>query len=154
MSDNDVWPPKPNLADPQTEWDELITAKLNGFAKSDPGDKRFRLILVLRVEKGLGLRQAVSIVNSYCDRHGILVRNGKDKFFAWCNFGLILPAMLLNFFNIYLSWQRNATFGAPHHHAAVVALHREQLAISYAVFALLFLNIIFLVIRFRRNRQK
>ncbi len=152
MPDNDVWPPKPDLPDPLTEYDGLIAAKLAAL----PEAKRSRLLLMkaLRDEEGIELRQAFAVVNNYCDRNGVVVRSKTNKMFAWSNFSLVLVAMVLNFFNLYLSYRRDAILGVPHSHASFLAFRGEQLAISYAVAALLFLNVIVLVIRFRRNRKK
>lgn len=153
MPDNDVWPPKPDLPDPLTEYDEMIVANLAAFPAGEPAQMRFRLIKALR-EEGLDMRQAIAIVNDYCDRHGVLVRSKATQLFAWSNFGLVLAAMLLSIFNVYLGNQRAAILLLPHHHTAFLALRREQLAIVCAITALAFLNMIVLIIRFRRNRQK
>jgi hypothetical protein len=152
MPDNDVWPPKPDLPDPLTEYDGLIAEKLAAL----PEAKRSRLLLMkaMRDEEGMNLREAFAVVNNYCDRNGVQVRSKTNKMFAWSNFGLVLVAMVLNFFNLYLSYRRDAILGVPPHHVAFLAFRREQLAISYTVVALIFLNLIVLVIRFRKNRQK
>ena len=80
MPDDTIWPPKPDLPDPLIEYDEAIAAKLATFPKAElTEDKQFRLIMSLRAESGLGLRQARSVVNSYYTRHGMLVNSRADR---------------------------------------------------------------------------
>jgi len=72
MHDNDVWPPKPDLSDPLTEYDDVIAARLDAL----PEAKRSRLLLIksLRDAEGMDLRQAYALVNNYSERHDFLLR--------------------------------------------------------------------------------
>ena len=154
MSNNGIWPPKPTLLDPMAEYDELIKGKLDALSESERGPSRLPLMKALRDEEGMDLRQARTLVNNYCDRYGVLVTSKATRIFAWSNFGLVLVAMLLNFFSLYLTYRRDAILGIPHTHAAFFAFRSGQLTISYTVLALVLLNIIVLVIRFRHNHKK
>ena len=152
MPENDVWPPKPDLPDPLTEYDEVIAAKLAAL----PEAKRSRLLLTkaLRDEKGMDLRQAYTFVTSYCDRHKILVRPRTSLTMAWLRCLVPLLAFCLAVFNIYLGYQRDAILRLPHHHGAFLALRREQLSVVYVLVTLVFLNLIVQVMRFRASRKK
>ena len=154
MLEDDAWPPKPTLLDPLTEYDALIKSKLHTLSEAEPGPSRLRLMKALRNEEGMDSRQACRLANSYCDRHGVFVTSKTTRLFTWSNFGLVLVAMLLNFFNLYLTYRRNAILGVPHTHAAFLVFRSRQLAISYAVFLLFFLNVIVLIIRFWHNHKK
>ncbi len=153
MPDNEVWPPKPSLLDPLAEYDELIAAKLAAFPTEEPEQMRFRLIIALQGE-GVSVIRAISVVNDYCNRHGVLVSSKANQAFKWSNFGLVLVAMLLLIFNLYLTYRRDTILGMPHTHAAFLAFRRDQLAISYMVLALISANIIVLITRFRYNHKR
>lgn len=154
MPDNTIWPPKPTLLNPLAEYDGLIKSKIDALSEVGQEPSRLLLMKSLRDEEGMSLRQAFAVVNYYCDRYGVLVRSKTTQLFAWSNFSLVLVAMALNFFNLYLSYRRDAILGLPHSHAASLAFHAEQLVISDTVAVLLFLNVIVLVIRFRHDRKK
>ena len=154
MPDYTTWPPKPDLPDPLTEYDELIAAKIAALSETKAGPSRLLLTKALREEKGLDLRQAYAFVTDYCDRHGVLVRPKTSPTIAWL--GCLVPLLVFCFvaFNLYLGHQRDAILRLPHHHVALLALDREKVAIASVGFALALLNTIFQVIRFRRNRKK
>lgn len=153
MPDTDIWPPKPDLPDPLTEYDAVIAAKIAAMPIADPGQMRFRLIKDLR-EEGLELRQAMVLVRSYGDRHGAFVPSKGYPFFAWSNFILSLAMLVLICFNLYLSRQRDAMLHLPHHHAASLVLLREELSIDYFVVVFALLNLVAIIIRFRKKRKK
>lgn len=153
MLDDNVWPPKPTLLDPLTEYDALIKSKLHTLSEAEPGPSRLRLMEALRDEEGMDLRQARRLANSYCDRHGVFVITRATQIFTWGNFGLVLAVGLLLLLNVSLSWRRDAILGIPHTHAALLVFRGRQLAISYASFLLLFLNLIVLGLRVRRSRS-
>ena len=153
MPDNDVWPPKPTLLDPLTEYDALIKSKLHILSEAEPGPSRLRLMEALRSQEGMDLRQARRLANSYCDRHGVFVITRATQIFTWGNFGLVLAVGLLVLLNVYLSWRCDAILGMSHTHAALLVFRGRQLAISYASFLLLFLNLIVLVVRVQRSRR-
>lgn len=135
MPDNDVWPPKPDLPDPLTEYDEVIAAKI--AALPEARRNRFALIRALRDEEGIDLRLANALSKSYGDRHGLFVTGRAGKVFAW---GGCVPAgvaMCLAFFNTYLLlFRREAVMSQPHHRAALLALDRQELAVVAAIMLL------------------
>ena len=154
MLDNTIWPPKPTLLDPLTEYDELIKGKLDALSEAEREPSRLLLMKALRDEEGMDLRQACTLVNNYCDRYGVHVTSKATRIFTWSNFGLVLVAGLLNIFNLYLSYRRDAILGVPHTRAAFLAFRSGQLTISYTALALVLLNIVVLVIRFRHSHKK
>lgn len=153
MPDNDVWPPKPTLPDPLTEYDALIRSKLYTLSEAESRPSRLRLMRALRDEEGMDLRQACRLANSYCDRHGVFVTTRAAQIFTWVNFGLTLAMGLLLLLNVSLSWRRDTILGMPHPHAALLVFRGKHLAISYTSFLLLFLNVIALVLRVRHSRR-
>ena len=153
MPDNSVWPPKPTLLDPLAEYDGLIKSKIGALSEAGREPSRLLLMKSLRDKEGMSLRQAFTVVNYYCDRYGVLVITKATRIFTWSNFGLALAAGLLNTFNLYLTYRRDAILGMPHTHTAFLTFRSEQLAIIYTASALLFLNVIVLVMRFRHNRK-
>ena len=153
MSDSNVWPPKPTLLDPLTEYDVVIKSKLHKLSEAEPGPSRLRLMRALRNEEGMDLGQARRLANSYCDRHGVFVITRTAQFFTWGNFGLALAMFLLLLLNMFLSWRRDAILGMPHTHAALLVFRGRQLAICYASCLLLFLNVIVSILRVRRSRS-
>jgi hypothetical protein len=152
MPEIDVWPPKPDLPDPLTEYDDVIAAKLTAIPELK--QRRILLIKALREDTGMTLVQAYALVNNYYERHGILVKSKATQVFAWSNFGLVSVAMALNCCNLYLSYHRDEILGVPPQHSAFLAFRSDQLAISYAAGVLLLLNIPILILRSRRNRKK
>ncbi len=153
MPDNEVWPPKPSLPDPLTEYDEVIAAKIAALSEARQG--RLSLIKALRDEEGLDLKQALAVVNSYSDRHGVFVIGKAAKAYAWGGCMLALIPLGLATFNLYLDLVcREAILRQPHHRAAILALDREQLAVIAAmcVTALLLAGISFL--RHKASRKK
>ena len=68
---NDVWPPRPDLPDPLTEYDEFVKALL---AAEEPVRSRLSLVKLLREETGLGLRECLAIANNYCTRNSVVFR--------------------------------------------------------------------------------
>ncbi len=132
MPDNDVWPPKPDLPDPLTEYDEVIAAKLAAPSPAITG--RLTLVKVLREQEGLDLRQAIALANNYCDRHGLFVSGRVTKAFGWGGCGMAFAALCLAIFSGYLSIVRlEAVLSQPHHHAALMALDRQEMVVAAAI---------------------
>ena len=154
MLDNTIWPPKPDLPDPLTEYDDVIAAKLAALSETKTGPSRLLLTKALREEKGLDLRQAYAFVTDYCDRHGVQVRPKTSPTIAWL--GCLVPLLMLCtvVFDLHLIFRREAIMRLPHHHAAFLALRKEQLGVLCILLALLLLNIIIMVPRIRSLRKK
>ncbi len=67
-----TWPPPPDTPNPLAAHDGFLTAcVLNSSAKKPLS--RLRLVMELRKEQGVDIRQSRAIVNDYCDRHLILM---------------------------------------------------------------------------------
>ena len=153
MPNNEVWPPKPDLPDPLTEYDGVIAAKLAAY--SSPISGRLTLVKALHEQDGLDFRQAITVVNSYCDRHGLFVSGRGTKAFGWGGCGLAFAAVCLGFINAYLIVFRNeAVMRQPHHHAAFMALVRLEIVIVAATILLTVASITISGIIRRGSRKK
>ena len=154
MPDNTIWPPKPDLPDPLTEYDEVIAAKLAALSETKAGPSRLTLSKSLLEEKGLDLRQAYAFVADYCDRHNILVQPKASPMMTWLGC-LVAPLMFgLAVFNLWLGHRREAIMRLPHHHAAFLAVRREEKIVLWAILALLLFFMIVMVPRIRSLRKK
>ncbi len=152
MPDNDVWPPKPDLPDPLTEYDDVIAAKI--AALPEAGRSRLLLIMALRVDKGMDLRQAYAVVNNYCDRHDVFARTKTSRLLAWLGCLPILAWLCFAGFLFYWMKRRDEILSQPHHHAALLALSEQALmVISFAV-VLAFVNLGIQLVRLQRRRKK
>jgi len=154
MPDNDVWPPKPALPDPLTEYDDVIAAKLAALAETKTRPSRLLLTKSLLEEKGLDLKQAYAFVADYCDRQDILVQPKTSPVMAWL--GCLVPLSMfgLGVFNLWLDYRREAIMRLPHHHAAFLAIRREGLIVVCAILVLLLLNTIVMLPRIIRSLRK
>ena len=153
MLNTDVWPPKPDLPDPLTEYDAVIAAKIAAFPAGESGQMQFRLIKAL-FEEGVEIRQAIAIVRSYGVRHGGFAETKIVRFLSLVNVCIGMLASALAFFNVYLGHQRGAILRLPHHHAAFLALRKEELFVVYTIVALAVLNIPIFIIRLKLARKK
>jgi len=143
MLDDTIWPPKPDLPDPLTEYDDVIAAKPAALSETKTGPNRILLIKALRDEEGMELRQAFALSKSYSDRHSLLVTGKATKVFAWGGCGLAFSAVCLAFFNVYLLlFRREAVSHQPHHHAALIALDRQEMGVVAAMMLLIIISII------------
>ena len=154
MPDNTIWPPKPDLPDPLTEYDSVIAAKLAALSETKTGPSRILLIKALRDEEEMNLQQAFALSKSYCDRHGALVQTRASQIRAWL--GCLPPLSMLCFAGFIFYWmkRRDEILSQPHHHAAFLTLSKEALAVCLTVLIFALLNLGIQVIRFRRSRQK
>ena len=160
MPDNTTWPPKPDLPDPLTEYDEVIAVKLAALPEKT-GSDRLLLMRALREEEGMDLRQAYAFVTSYCDRHGLFVTSKATWIFGLggcglgvcglggCGLGgcgLLVTALCAVTFGGYMVEARRAVvLRQPHHHAALPALDGQEMAVMFAFLALSILNVIIIV---------
>ena len=152
MPDNEVWPPKPNLPDPLTEYDYVIAAKI--AALPEARRNRITLIKALRDDTGMELRQAYAVVNNYCERHGGLAKTGASRLSAWL---ACLPTIaLLCFAGFLFYWMKrsNEILSQPHHHAAFLALSKEALTVFSFAMVLALVNLGVQIIRFQQRRKK
>ena len=108
MPDNTTWPPKPDLPDPLTEYDEVIAAKLAALSETKTGPNRILLIKALHDDEGLDLRQAYAFVTSYCDRHGLFVTSKATWTFGLGGCGLLVTAHCAVTFGGYMVEARRA----------------------------------------------
>lgn len=154
MPDNDTWPPKPDLPDPLTEYDEVIAAKLATLSQTKTGPNKIQLIKALRDEEGIDLSRAYALVNSYCARNGALVQTRASRIRAWLGCLALLSALSLAVFTIYFEFRREAVLRLPHHHAVLLALREEEAIAVCTLVALLFLNTIVQAVRLPNNRRK
>ena len=155
MPESNVWPPKPDLPDPLTEYDGVIAAKLAALSETKTGPNRILLIKALREQEGLDLRQAIAVANSYCNRHGLFVSGRATKAFVWGRCGIAFAAVCLGFTNAYLIVFRNeAVMRQPHHHAAFMALVRLEIVIVAATMLLALASTIISGIIRRESRKK
>ena len=153
MPESNVWPPKPDLPDPLTEYDDVIAAKLAASSPAVSG--RLTLVKILREQEGLDLRQAIAVANSYCNRHGLFVSGRATKAFVWGGCGIAFAAVCLGFTNAYLIVFRNeAVMRQPHHHAAFMALVRLEIVIVAATMLLALASTIISGIIRRESRKK
>lgn len=152
MPDNDIWPPKPNILDPLTEYDGLIAAKLAAL----PEARRSRLVLmkVMRDEEGMDLQQAYAVVNNYCERHDLFARTGTSRLLAWLGCLPLLAWVCFAGLLFYWMKRRDEILSQPHHHAAFLAFSREALIIASVVAVLAFVNLGVQIIRFQKRRHK
>jgi hypothetical protein len=146
MPDNDVWPSKPDLPDPLTEYDELIQEQMIVLPGELPGLRLFNIIKVLRKERGLNWLSGVVAVQSYHQRRGAPPNAKRHTVFAFIVLGLAFPACLLQLYNVYLMFQREAILAQPNHQAALVVLDQEKHIIGLTVGVLLALAYIFLTV--------
>ena len=146
MPDNTTWPPKPDLPDPLTEYDEVIAAKLAALSETKTGPNRILLIKALHDDEGLDLRQAYAFVTSYCDRHGLFVTSKATWTFGLGGCGLLVTALCAVTFGGYMvEAHRAVVLRQPHHHAALLALDGQEMAVMFAFLALSILNVIIIV---------
>ena len=146
MPESNVWPPKPDLPDPLTEYDGVIAAKLAALSETKTGPNRILLIKALREQEGLDLRQAIAVADSYCDRHGLFLTSKATWTFGLGGYGLFVTALCAVTFGGYMVEARRAVvLRQPHHHAALLALDGQEMAVMFAFLALCILNAIILV---------
>ena len=144
MPESNVWPPKPDLPDPLTEYDDVIAAKLAASSPAVSG--RLTLVKILREQEGLDLRQAIAVADSYCDRHGLFLTSKATWTFGLGGYGLFVTALCAVTFGGYMVEARRAVvLRQPHHHAALLALDGQEMAVMFAFLALCILNAIILV---------
>lgn len=173
MPDNDVWPPKPNLADPLTEYDEVIAALLAAPAApigtrlmltkalhDQEGPElrhvktKLTLIRALCDQEGLQPRHASALANSYCQRHGLFITSPAAKAFAGVGCGLAIVGLCLAGFSGYLLLvRREKILSLPHHHAALMALDRQELKIMGAFLVLTITSVVLTFVREKINRR-
>lgn len=152
MPDNDVRPPKPKVPDPLTEYDEVIAAKL--AVSSSPISGRLMLVKALHEQERLDFRQALTLANSYCDRHGLFVSGKATKAFGWGCCGMTFAALCLAVFNGYLLLvRREAVLSQPHHHAALMALDKQEMVVVAAI-ALLVIGSITISVTIRGTSRR
>ena len=154
MPDNTIWPPKPDLPDPLTEYDSVIAAKLAALLETKTGPNKIQLIKSLRDEGGMDLSQAYAAVSSYYARNGAPIQTRASRMRAWL--GCLPPLFMLCFAGFIFYWmkRRDEILSQPHHHAAFHSLSREALAVCLIVLMFALLNLGIQVTRFRRSRQK
>ena len=137
MPDDAIWPPKPDLPDPLTEYDEVIAAKLTALSETKAGPNRILLIKALRDEEGMALRHALTLTKSYGDRHGLFTPSRATLALGLGGCGLALAALCLAVLSGYLMLvRRDAVLSQPHHHAALMALDRQEMAVLAAIIIL------------------
>ena len=137
MLDDNVWPPNPTLLDPLTEYDDVIAAKLAALSETKTGPNKLLLIKALRDEEEMDLRQAYTLVTSYYARNGTPVQTRASKVRAWL--GCLPPLALLCFAGtaIYSMKRRDEILSHPHHHAALIALDREEIVVLFPILILM-----------------
>ena len=80
--------PPPDVPSPLAKHDAFLTVLVRAPTRKPPMS-RLRLVRGLREATGLDLRQCLSVVNDYCDRHGVFpLRRGVRLWLA------VLPALL------------------------------------------------------------
>ena len=155
MPDDNIWPPKPTLPDPLTEYDDVIAAKLAALSETKTGPNKLRLIKALRNEEGMDLSQAYALVTSYCDRHGLFVTSKAAMTFSLGGCGLALAALCLAVFSAYLMLvRRDAVLSQPHHHAALIALYRQEMGVLAAFLLLIAMSLTISTTLIRSRRRK
>jgi hypothetical protein len=146
MPDSDVWPPKPDLPDPLTKHDELIKEQMIALPGELPGLRLFNVLKVLRKERGLDWLSGFIVMQSYFQRYGAPPNPKRLTVFAFIVLGLAFPACLLQLYNVYLLFHREAILAQPNHQAALLVLDQEKHIIGLTVGVLLALAYIFLTI--------
>ena len=155
MPDDNIWPPKPTLPDPLTEYDDVIAAKLAALSETKTGPNKLRLIKALRNEEGMDLSQAYALVTSYCDRHGLFVTSKAAMTFSLGGCGLALAALCLAVFSAYLMLvRRDAVLSQPHHHAALITLDRQEMGVLAAFLLLIAMSLTISTTLIRSRRRK
>ena len=155
MPQSNVWPPKPDLPDPLTEYDGVIAAKLAALSETKTGPNRILLIKALRDEEGIDLQEAIVLSKSYCDRHGLFVTGKVTMALSLGGCGLFLTALCLIAFGGYLiEFRRDAVLRQPHHHAALMALDRQEMAVMAVIMVLMFCFVATIIITQARSRIK
>jgi len=153
MPDNDVWPPKPDLPDPLAEYDDVITAKLAALPGGDTERKRFRLIIALQGE-GLDVRRAISVVNSYCNRHGVLVRSRADRTSAYVLFASSLIMLSSVALSYYLDFARDEARRQHQPYAEIHAISHAMLLNALVPATVAVIMLISLIVRLWKRRRK
>lgn len=137
MPENDVWPPKPSLPDSLTEYDGLIATKITALPEARRN--RFTLIRALRDEEGMTLWQAYAVVNNYCERCGDFDQTKTSQMSDWLKCASSLVALGFLF---YWMKRRNEILVQPHHHAALIAINRQMIAVILVFMLLAILSVI------------
>ena len=137
MPDNDVWPPKPALPDPLTEYDDVIAAKLAALSETKTGPNKILLIKALRDEEGMDLSQAYAAVNNYYARNGTPVQTRASKVRAWLGCLPLLAWLCFAGAAIYSMKRRDEILSHPHHHAALIALDRQEIVVLFPIIILM-----------------
>ncbi len=152
MPENDVWPPKPDLPDPLTEYDDVIAAKI--AALPEAGRNRFSLIKALRDEEGMDLRQAIALSKSYSHRNGVLISSRTDWALALTLLILSLAALTSAGFSYYLVSARDEARKQHRPYAEVHAFSHAMLlnALVPATVAVIMLSL--LIVRLWKRRKK
>ncbi len=151
MPENDVWPPKPDLPDPLTEYDDVIAAKI--AALPEARRNRFALIKALR-EEGLDLRQAITVVNSYCDRHRALISSRVDRAMAYSLVALSLIMLASVGLSYYLDAARDEARRQHQPYAEVHAISHAMLLNALVPATVAVFMLISLVLRLWQRRRK
>ena len=118
------WPPPPDTPEPLTEHDGFLRACVRA-PTSKPPLSRLRLVRDLRKGTGLDLRQCLSVVNSFCDRHAILMPLRGPCAWVGCLLPLI-QIMAMVAFEVSLFFLERAHDVAPTR-AARLALRAERI---------------------------
>ena len=116
MDASSTWPPPPDTPSPLAAHDGFLTAcVLNSSAKRPVS--RLRLVIKLRKEQGIDVRQCRAIVNDYCDRYLILMP--ARGFAAWG-----LSVMSLGNFVIIFVFQASLWLLKRNHDRVVTRMER------------------------------
>lgn len=89
MCEPSTWPPPPSTPEPLSAHDDYLTVCVRNTPLTPPLS-RLRLVKDLRQETGQDLRSCMAVVNSFCDRHAILLPLGS----LWTRVGCLLPSIM------------------------------------------------------------
>ncbi len=126
MTEPPTWPPPPSTPEPLSAHDDFLTACIRSSTPKPPLS-RLSLIKNLREETGLDLRSCLAVVNSFCDRHTILMPLG--GFWTWA--GCLPPIIMLTMVAaMNISWiilERRHDASATHLERVMITSERMQL---------------------------
>ena len=148
MPDNDVWPPRPDLPDPLTEYDELIRTLLEA---TEPAQHRLALVKALREKTGLNLSECLTITNSYCTRNGIVFRNEPSRTERGIGYVSVLILCAAGADILYL--QHLQLIALDRHLARIRAIDIDVIYVSLMVIAIAMVNLCLVLWRLQRSRQ-
>lgn len=154
MPDNDVWPPKPDLPDPLTEYDDVIAAKLAALSETKTEPNRFLLIKALRDEEGMELRQAYAFMTSYCDRHGVLISSRASRTLGLVPFALSLVMLASVGLSYHLDAARDEARRQHRPYAEVHAISHAMLLNALVPATVAVFMLISLILRLWKRRKK